>query len=317
MHRDPLTVALLAYDGLCIFEFGIMVELFGLPRPEFERWYRLCVCGLESGSLRAAGGITVESPYTLSMLDRAGTIIVPGWRGMNVPVPSALCNKLRRANDQGARILSVCSGAVVLAAAGLLDGKRATTHWKYAQTLSRLYPEVEVDPDVLYVDEGNVITSAGSAAGIDMGLHLIRRDFGAAAANTVARRLVVPPQRDGGQKQFVDTPVAADPSELAFARVLDDLRSSLRKAYSVETMARRAKMSSRTFARRFKEATGTTPNRWLQHERVRLAQSLLETTALPLERIAQRAGFSDAQLMRLHFKRVVGMAPTAYQRSFR
>lgn len=317
MSRDPLTVALLAYDGLCTFEFGIMVELFGLPRPEFDRWYRLCVSGLEPGPLRASGGLLVEAPYTLRMLDRAGTIVIPGWRGMEAPVPDVLCRKLRRANEDGARILSVCSGAVVLAAAGLLDGKRATTHWKYAESLSRQYPEIDVDPDVLYVDEGNVITSAGSAAGIDMGLHLIRRDFGAAAANTVARRLVVPPQRDGGQKQFVDTPVGADPEEEAFARVLDGLRSNLRKDHSVPTMARHAKMSSRTFARRFKEATGTTPHRWLQHERVRFAQSLLETTSLSLDRIADRAGFSDAQLMRLHFKRVVGMAPTAYQRRFR
>ena len=317
MRRDPLTVALLAYDGLCMFEFAIMVELFGLARPEFDRWYRLCVSGLQAGPMRASGGITVEVPYTLSMLDRAGTIVIPGWCTMDGVVPEELCHKLRRAHAQGARVLSACSGAFVLAAAGLPDGKRATTHWKYADELARLYPTIDVDPDVLYVDEGNVITSAGSAAGIDMGLHLIRRDFGAAAANTVARRLVVPPQRDGGQKQFIATPVGTDPEEEAFARVLDGLRSSLRKEHTVESMARRARMSARTFARRFKEATGTTPHRWLQHERVRLVQSLLETTSLSLDRIAERAGFSDPQVMRLHFKRVVGMPPTAYQRSFR
>jgi len=317
MRRDPLNVALLAYDGLCTFEFGTMVELFGLPRPEFERWYRLRVAGLEPGPLRATGGVRVEAPYTLRMLDRAGTIVVPGWRGVDAPVPQPLIRKLRRAHEQGARILSVCSGVFVLAAAGLLDGKHATTHWKYAAELERRYPKVQVDLDVLYVDEGSVLTSAGSAAGIDMGLHLIRRDFGAAAANTVARRLVLPPHRDGGQKQFVATPVDANPDEAAFARLLDDLRAGLSKTHTVEGMARRAKMSGRTFARRFKEVTGTTPHRWLQHERVRLAQSLLETTSLSLERIAARAGFSDAQLLRLHFKRVVGTAPTAYQRAFR
>ena len=317
MRREPLTVALVAYDGLCTFEFGIMVEIFGLPRPEFERWYRLCVCGIEPGPLRASGGITVDAPYSLGMLDRAGTIVVPGWRDVEEAVPEVLSRKLRRAHDQGARILSVCSGAFVLAAAGLLDGKRATTHWRYAESLSRQYPEIDVDPDVLYVDEGNVITSAGSAAGIDMGLHLVRRDFGAATANTVARRLVVPPQRDGGQKQFVATPMEADPEQAAFARLLDAVRANLKKNHSVASMAKSAKMSGRTFARRFKEATGTTPHRWLQHERVRLAQSLLETSSLPLERIAERAGFTDAQLLRLHFKRVVGMSPTAYQRSFR
>lgn len=317
MFRDPLKVALLAYDGLCIFEFGIMVELLGMPRPEFDPWYRLHVAGLEPGPLRAAGGILVEAPYSLRMLDSAGTIIVPGWRGVDAPVPAGLIRKLRRANEQQARILSVCSGAFVLAAAGLLEGKRATTHWKYANALASRYPNVRVDPDVLYVDEGNVITSAGSAAGVDMGLHMIRGDFGAAAANTVARQLVVPPQRDGGQKQFVGTPVDPNPDEEAFARILDGLRADLRQVHTIDSMAVDAKMSTRTFARRFKEATGTTPHRWLQHERVRVVQSLLETTSLTLERIAEQAGFTDVQLMRLHFKRVVGTAPTAYQRSFR
>lgn len=204
----------------------------------------------------------------------------------------------------------------MLAAAGLLDGKRATTHWKYADRLARLYPRISVDPDVLYVDEGNVITSAGSAAGIDMGLHLVRRDFGAAIANTVARRLVVPPQRDGGQKQFIGSPVNDEPDEDAFARILDAVRAELHRAHTVESMARRARMSVRTFTRRFKQRTGTTPHRWLQNERVRAVQSLLETTSLPLETVAERAGFSDAQLMRLHFKRVVGTSPGSYQRTF-
>ncbi len=317
MPRDPRTVALLAYDGLCTFEFSIMVELFGLPRPEFDEWYRLCVCGLEPGPLRALGGVTIDAPYSLRMFDRAGTIVIPGWCDIAGEVPPRLTRKLRRAHEEGARILSVCSGAFVLAAAGLLDGRRATTHWKYAQALAERYPAIDVDPDVLYVDEGDVLTSAGSAAGIDLGLHLIRRDFGAATANAVARRLVVPPQRDGGQKQFIAAPVGKDPEEAAFARTLDRLRRDLGKEHTVESMAAGAGMSPRTFARRFKEATGTTPHRWLQHERVRLVQSLLETTRLPLERIAERAGFSDPQVLRLHFKRVVGMAPTAYQRSFR
>lgn len=316
MLRDPLKVALLAYDGLCTFEFGIMVELLGVPRPEFDSWYQLHVAGLEPGPLRAAGGILVEAPYSLRMLDSAGTIIIPGWRGVDAPVPAGLIRKLKRANEQNARILSVCSGVFVLAEAGLLEGKRATTHWRYADALASRYPSICVDPDVLYVDEGNVITSAGSAAGVDMGLHLIRRDFGAAVANTVARRLVVPPQRDGGQKQFVGTPVGSDPDEEAFARILDNLRADLRQPHTIDSIAASAKMSTRTFARRFKEATGTTPHRWLQHERVRVVQSLLETTSLALERVAEHAGFSDVQLMRLHFKRVVGTTPTAYQRSF-
>ncbi len=317
MPRDPLDTVVLAYDGLCTFEFGIAIELFGLPRPEFERWYRLRVAGVERGPLRATGGVTVEAPHSLRLLDTAGTIIVPGWRGLGQPVPALLCRKLRRAHAERARILSVCSGAFVLADAGLLDGKRATTHWKYADALARRYPAVRVDRDVLYVDEGNLLTSAGSAAGVDMGLHLIRRDFGASVANTVARRLVVPPHRDGGQKQFVDAPIATEGSNLAFAALLDRLRADLRAKHTVASMARQAKMSARTFARRFGEVTGTTPHRWLQRERVRVVQDLLETTSISLDGIAQRAGFGDAQIMRLHFKRVVGTSPTAYRRTFR
>ena len=322
MRRDPSKVALLAYDGLCTFEFAIMVELFGLDRPEFEHWYTLHVCALEKGPLRALGGITVEAPHTLRMLDQAGTIVIPGWRGLQEPAPEALLRKLRRAAADGARILSVCSGAFVLAEAGLLDGKRATTHWLYADAMAQRFPEVTVLPNVLYVDEGNVITSAGSAAGVDMGLHLIRRDHGATVANVVARRLVVPPQREGGQQQFIARPVdpvspGGEPEAAAMARLLDQLRGSLRRDHTVGSMARQAKMSPRTFARRFREVTGTTPHKWIQVERVRLAQGLLESGDLSLARVAERAGFGGEQLLRLHFKRVLGTTPAAYRRAFR
>lgn len=316
MTRNPLDVALLAYDGLCTFEFGIMVELFGLPRPEFDPWYRLVVVAVDEGPLRAAGGLTVEAPGGIERLDSAGTIIVPGWRGLDAPVPARLIEALQQAESEGARILSVCSGVSVLAAAGLLDGRRATTHWRYAEGIEARYPAIEIDPDVLYVDEGSIITSAGSAAGIDMGLHLIRRDFGAATANSVARRLVVPPQRDGGQKQFVDLPMGRAEDEDSIARVLDLVREDLGGAHSVRGMAAMAGMSERTFARRFKDATGTTPHRWLQVERVRRGQTLLETTTMSLDRIARESGFSSAQLLRLHFKRVVGTPPASYRRMF-
>lgn len=314
MKRDPADVALLAYDGLCTFEFGIMVELFGAPRPEFDRWYRLRIAGLEQGSMRACGGFTVVAPHSLRLLDRAGTIIIPGWRSPDAPVPQVLLGKLRRAHEENARILSVCSGAFVLAAAGILDGKRATTHWKYSGHFAERFPRILLDPNVLYVDEGNVITSAGSSAGIDMGLHLIRRDFGTEAANSVARRLVVPPHRDGGQQQFIDTPVGAE--DRAFARILDELRSSLQCELTVQSMAKRASMSTRTFSRKFAAATGLTPHRWVQHERVRLAQSLFETTDRTVDEVAHMTGFADAQLLRLHFKRIVGTSPKAYQRAF-
>jgi AraC family transcriptional activator FtrA len=317
LTRDPLDTVLLAYDGLCTFEFGIAIELFGLERPELDQWYRLRVARVDDGPLRATGGITVEAPYSLRILDSAGTIIVPGWRSVVAPVPEKLVRKLQRAHDEGARILSVCSGAFVLAETGLLDGKRAATHWKYAEELERRFPAIEVDPDVLYVDEGSLLTSAGSAAGIDLGLHLITRDFGAGVANVVARRLVVPPHREGGQQQFIDAPIAPDLEEVALARVQDLVRARLAKDHTVESMARLAKMSERTFARRFKSKTGITPHRWLQNERVRRVQELLETTTLPLESIATRVGFADAQILRLHFKRTVGAPPMAYRKSFR
>jgi len=316
MQRDPLNTVAIVYDRLCTFEFGIVVELFGLPRPEFDEWYRFRVARASDGPLHATGGISVEAPYTLRILDSAGTIIIPGWPSPDAPVPPTLIRKLRKAHGEGARIAAICCGAFVLAAAGLLDGKRAATHWRYAAALAERFPAISIDADVLYVDEGTVITSAGSAAGIDMGLHLIRRDFGATVANTVARRLVVPPHREGGQKQYIDTPLAPDTSEHAFAQLLDSLRTNLAAPHTVENMAQGANMSTRTFARRFRAATGTTPHRWLQNERARHAQLLLETTSLPLDRIAEHAGFSDPQLLRLHFKRVVGTPPSDYRRSF-
>ena len=317
MSRDPLNAVVLAYDGLCTFEFGIVVELFGLPRPEFERWYRMRVAAVDDGPMRAAGGVRVEAPFTLRILDRAGTILVPGWRGADAAIPERLGRKLRRAHEEGARILSVCSGVFVLAQAGLLSGRSAATHWRYVDALRERFPDVSVDPDVLYVDEGNVITSAGSAAGLDMGLHLIRRDFGADVANRVARRLVVPPHREGGQKQFVAMPVPKTQTSEGLAALMDHVRATLADPHTVGSLARRARMSSRTFARRFAAATGTTPHRWLQEQRVRESQHLLETTALPLKRIASVVGFGDPQLLRLHFKRWVGTSPSAYRRRFR
>ncbi|MEM8710227.1 MAG: transcriptional regulator FtrA [Planctomycetota bacterium] len=316
MRRDPRDFALLAYDELCTFEFGSMVELFGIPRPEYSDWYRFSVAGVQRGPLRASGGITVDVAYTLAKLDRAGTIAIPGWR-THVPVPAALQRKLCRAVEEGARILAVCSGAFALAEAGLLDGLRAATHWQYAEELAERYPRVNVDPDVLFVDEGQIITSAGSAAGLDAGLHLIRRDFGGTIANEVARRLVVPPQRDGGQRQFVESPVAPEPGASNLAGVLDAIRQRLKADHSVESMAKRARMSPRTFARRFRDATGTSPHRWLIRERVLLAQRLLESSGRSIDDVAHQVGFSDAQTLRSHFKKQVGVAPTEYRRAFK
>ncbi|MBS0640672.1 MAG: transcriptional regulator FtrA, partial [Proteobacteria bacterium] len=284
---NPLVVAV-AYDGLCTFEFGCAVEVFGLARPEMgPDWYRFAVAAAEDGPLRAAGGITVGVTGGLDLLAGAGTVIVPGWRGTSAPVPPALCDALRAAHAAGARVLSLCSGAFVLAAAGLLDGKRATTHWRYFDALAARHPALTLVPDVLYVDEGSVLTAAGSAAGLDLCLHLIRRDWGPQAANVVARRLVVPPHRDGGQAQFVERPV---PRERAggsrLAALLDQVRATLAEDWPVGRLAAEAAVSPRALHRRFQEAAGASPGAWLLAERIGRARELLEGTALPVEDVA-------------------------------
>lgn len=310
-------VAAVVYDGICTFELGIAVEIFGLDRPELEvDWYRLTVCSPDEGPLRAGGGFVIDGVTGLGALEAAGTIVIPGWRDIREPPPEELLDALRQAHQHGARLLSVCSGVFVLAATGLLDGRRATTHWRYTGALRQQYPSIEVDPEVLYVDEGSVLTSAGSAAGLDLCLHLVRRDFGAAVANAVARRLVVPPHRDGGQAQFIESPVEPQQKN-RLTELLDWLRRHLSEPHSVASMAHRAAVSPRTFARRFTELTGTTPQRWLARERIIHAQHLLETTDEGIDWIASRAGFSSAQLLRHHFHRQLGTTPSAYRRSFR
>ena len=272
MQRDPLAVAVLAYDGLCTFEFGIAVEIFGLPRPEFDfAWYRHRIVAVDAGPMRAMGGIHVLADGGLEALETAGTIIVPGWRDRAEAPSAELVQALRKAHDQGARLLSICSGVFVLAATGLLDGQRATTHWRYAEELAERFPGIEVDAQVLYVDAGQVITSAGSAAGIDACLHLVARDFGVQVANNVARRLVMSPQRAGGQAQFIPAPVAQAPRH-DLAGLLDWARQRLDRSISVGELASRVAMSERTFLRRFSEATGMTPKAWLQHERMARAR---------------------------------------------
>ncbi|WP_042442823.1 transcriptional regulator FtrA [Azospirillum sp. B510] len=313
----PLAVAL-AYDGLCTFEFGVAVEVFGLPRPELgPDWYRFAVAALESGPLRAVGGIRVVADGGLDLIEQADIIVVPGWRGAGEPVPAPLVAALRRAVARGARILSICSGAFVLAAAGLLNGRRATTHWRYADTLRDLYPDIRVIPDVLYVDEGNILTSAGSAAGIDLCLHLVRRDFGPEAANSIARRLVVQPHREGGQAQFIEAPVPIAREGTRLAPLLDHLRERLAEKHSLTGMASRTGMSLRTFLRRFQAMTGTSPGDWLLTERLNRARELLECGNLPVEEVASRTGFGSAATLRHHFRRRLGLSPATYRARFR
>jgi AraC family transcriptional activator FtrA len=313
---DPRRVVALAYDRMATFEFGIVVEVFALPRPEIEvPWYRFEVCAIDRGPLRATGGVTIRARAGLRALARAGTIVIPGWRDPDERPPEPLLKALRAAHARGARLVTICSGVFVLAATGLLDGRRATTHWRYVERLRALHPRVRVEPDVLYVDEGQVLTSAGSAAGIDLCLHVVRRDYGAEIANQVARRLVVSPQREGGQSQYVPAPV---PPAMAggLGRALEWAQRRLGEDLSVARWARQAAMSSRTFARRFREETGTTPHRWLSHQRVLAAQQRLETTSRSIDEVAEDVGLRTAATLRLHFRRALRTTPTAYRRRF-
>lgn len=313
--KKHLVVAL-AYDRLCTFEFGCTVELFALERPELGvDWYDFAVCAIEPGPIRAAGGITVQAPYAPELLALADTIVIPGWRDADEAPPPALLDLLRAAHARGARLCSICSGVFVLAAAGVLDGQRATTHWRYAERLAQRHPRIRVEPDLLYVDNGQVITAAGSAAGLDMLLHLVRRDYGARVGNMVAQRLVIAPHREGGQAQFVPRPVA--PSEGGrLSRLLDWLRGNLALPHTVAAMAERAAMSPRTLQRQFQQATGLGPVDWLIRERIALVKELLEAPEVPLAQVAERSGFGSMESLRHHFRRVAGTSPGAYRRRF-
>ena len=311
----PLVVAPV-YDGLCTFEFAIAAEIFGLARPEMgPGWYRFASAAVEPGPLRAHGGLTVTSDGGIELLDQAELIVMAGWKGADVPVPSALAGRLKRAWQRGARLASICSGAFVLAATGLLDGRRAATHWRYADQLRARHPAIDVDAGVLYVEADRVFTSAGSAAGIDLMLHLVRQDFGVEAANSVARRLVMPAHRSGGQAQFIERPVPRDRTH-RLAGLMEQVRADLAAPWTLERMAEAALMSPRTLLRRFTEATGQPPGDWLIAERLAEAQRLLEASALPVERVAAAAGFGSVQALRHHFQARLGLAPRAYRASF-
>lgn len=311
-------VAVLAYDGLCTFEFGVAYEVFGLPRPEMGRdWYRYTVCAVEPGPLRAAGGLTVTVDTGLEALNEADLIIVPGWRDIAAPVPPALIERLVDAHRRGARLMSLCSGVAVLAATGLLNGRRATSHWRYVAALAATYPAIRFEAAGLYVDEGDILTAAGSAAGIDLALHVVRGDFGPDAANSVARRLVVPPHRAGGQAQFIPAPVARDHEASRLGAVIDHMRANLAEPLPIAALAQRAGMSERTFHRRFQALTGESPGEWLTVARVARACELMEREpTAPLDEIAVRVGLGGAGNMRQVFRARLGITPNAYRASF-
>lgn len=311
----PLVVALL-YDGLCTFEFGIVAEIFGLSRPEMGTgWYRFASCAVDEGPMRAHGGLTVVADHGPEILAEADIIVVPGWKGADAPVPEALAEQLRAAHARGARLASICSGAFVLAATGLLAGGTATTHWRYADKLRERYPDVLVDDASLYRIHDRIHTSAGSAAGIDLLIEVVRQDFGAAAANSVARRLVMPAHRAGGQAQFLERPVGVrEGTEIG--PLLEEVRGSLGAEWTVARMAEEMGMSLRTFLRRFAEATGQSPGDWLADERVGEAKRLLTQGNPGMEDVAAAVGFGSAHTLRHHFRQKVGISPSEFRARF-
>jgi AraC family transcriptional activator FtrA len=307
-------VAMPVIEDMPMYELGIAYEVFGTPWA--DPWYSLRLCA--SGPARIESGFTLTPADGLDALADAETVLIPAiphtWLRTR-EIPPDLVRAVRAAADAGARMVSLCSGAFVLAAAGILDGMRATTHWQQASALARWHPSVEVDPAVLYVDNGNVLTSAGRSAGLDLCLHIVRRDFGAHVANQVARRMVVPAHRPGGQSQYIDSSVPAADSD-GMGSLLQWACANLTEPLTVEVLARQAKMSTRTFVRRFHEATGTTPRQWLLTQRLNRAKDLLESTNLPIDQISAHSGLGSAANLRQHFGAAIGTTPTDYRRAF-
>ncbi|HUQ40144.1 MAG TPA: helix-turn-helix domain-containing protein [Acidimicrobiales bacterium] len=319
-RRAPHRVATVVDHRVSMFELAVPCEVFGIDRPELhDPWYSHVVCAPHPGDLETGQGAVLRTTHGLDDVVTADTVVVvpPLMAGPDPQARPETIEALREAYGRGARMLSLCTGAFVLAEAGLLDGRPATTHWMHATEMARRYPKVRVDPRVLYIDDGQVLTSAGTAAGIDLCLHVVRCDLGAEVANAVARRMVVPPHRDGGQAQFVDLPVASSASDDPIGMALGWMLERLDRAITVEQAAHRVGMSPRHFARRFREVTGTTPLQWLLSQRVLLAQRLLETTDLSIEVVATRCGFGSAAGLRSHFQRAVSASPVSYRRTFR
>ncbi len=302
--------------GVSPFELGVACEGFGVdrtddgvPRVDFA------VASVDGSAVPTSGGMSISTTHRLDVADDADLVIVPATDGPAV-WPPELLDLLRRTVARGARVMSICNGAFALGEAGLLDGRECTTHWRHASRLAETFPAARVNPNVLYVCDGPVLTSAGSAAGLDLCLHLIREEHGERIANTVARRMVMPPFRDGGQAQFVDTPIRVREAD-TLAPLLDALSAELDREHTVESMAERAAMSARTFARRFRAETGTTPHVWLTNQRVLHARRMLERDNVPIEIVAQQSGFGTSAMLRHHFTRLVGTSPAGYRRTFR
>lgn len=314
----PDTIAVIAFNRISPFHLSVPCAVFGEDRrdagvPRFE----VLVCGVEQGTVTTNAGFSLTGLHRLSAVEQAGIVIVPNWRDTNELPPSSLVTALRQAAERGAILVGLCLGSYVLAAAGLLDYRRATTHWHWADDLAGRYPLVRVDRNVLYVDEGRVITSAGGAAGIDCCLHLLRRLHGVEIASRVARRLVVPPHRQGGQAQYIELPLMQTPAVDRFTEMLEWLQARLNEPHTLDALAARACMSRRTFTRHFRQVTGATVGVWLLNQRLALTQRLLETTGKAIAVVAEESGFGSEAALRMHFTRAFLISPARYRREFR
>ncbi|WP_295974317.1 helix-turn-helix domain-containing protein [uncultured Xanthomonas sp.] len=314
---SPHRIAVVAFDRISPFHLAVPCQVFE-ARPDTDLpAFDLRVCAADPGPLRTDAGFAIQVQHGLEALDGVDTVIVPSWRDAAEPAPAALCQALRRAHAAGAQVVGLCLGTFVLADAGLLDGRPATTHWAALTRFAQRHPQVRLQPDVLYVDDGDVLTSAGTVAGIDCCLHLVRRRHGADVANRIARRLVVAPHRQGGQAQYIEQPLPASRRDAQLGPTLDWMLQRLDQPLRLDALAAHARMSRRSFTRQFRQVTGTTVVQWLAHQRLVRAQQLLERTDLPLERIAADCGFGSAGALRLQFTRDLGLPPSAYRRGFR
>lgn len=314
---EPHKVTALVYDGLCTFEFGIAAEIFGQSRPELGRdLYSFTSTCFEDEPLTAAGGLRVSASGTLEDWQAAETLVIAGWREKNTSVPKPIKTAIRTAHQSNVRFLTICSGIYVLAESGILSGKTVTTHWRYAQHFQEQYPEITVDTNALYVQDGNIISSAGSSAGIDACLHVVRSDYGAKAANSVARRLVMHAHRQGDQAQYIERPVPISGGAHRLNTVMEDIRTNLNCGHTITSIAKNAGMSPRTFQRQFVAITGLSPMKWVIQERVNRACTLLETTDLSVEAITQAVGFGNGEALRYHFRQRLGINPVSYRNRF-
>jgi transcriptional regulator GlxA family with amidase domain len=316
--RDKTNIAVVMFDQASMYEMSVPVSVFGVDRtssgaPRFT----LLPVAADPGALATTGGIRLHAPNDLDALGKAGIVILPSWRDPRERPPDPLLPALRDAHEDGALIMGLCMGAFVLAAAGLLNGRRAAMHWYYAPSLAAMYPNVTVDSTVLYEDDGDIITSAGTAAGLDACLHVVRRLWGAEAATTIARLMIAPPQRTGEQAQYIDQPIPGVPADDPLGKVMTYALEHLGETFDIETLAERAHLSRRTFDRKFRAMTGISPLQWLLHQRILRAQRLLENTELSVDVIARQVGFSAAVSLRPAFRRTVGMSAQEYRTAFR